>query len=88
MKVMQLRHLLASLLNYSLGTWRDVVPMPNISLEAAEERLQGEEKELFLTFLRKMLQWRPEDRKGIQDVFMDEWLLDDLIKAGEVVREQ
>lgn len=88
MKVMQLRHLLASLLNYSLGTWRDVVPLPNISLEAAEKRLQGEEKELFLTFLRKMLQWRPEDRKGIQDVFMDEWLLDDLIKAGEVVREQ
>lgn len=85
---MQLRHLLASLLNYSLGTWRDVVPLPNISLEAAEKRLQGEEKELFLTFLRKMLQWRPEDRKGIQDVFMDEWLLDDLIKAGEVVREQ
>lgn len=70
------------------GTWRDVVPLPNISLEAAEKRLQGEEKELFLTFLRKMLQWRPEDRKGIQDVFMDEWLLDDLIKAGEVVREQ
>jgi len=50
MKVMQLRHLLASLLNYSLGTWRDVVPLPNISLEAAEKRLQGEEKELFLTF--------------------------------------
>jgi hypothetical protein len=59
-----------------------------MSLEASEVRLQGTEKELFLIFIRKMLQWRPEDRGDIQDVFMDEWLLADLIESGEVVREK
>lgn len=37
--------------------------------------------------MRKMLQWKPEDRSDIQDIFMDEWLLADLIETGEVVRE-
>lgn len=87
MKVIQLHHLPASILNCSIGKWKDVVPIPEISLEAAEQRLQGKEKELFLTFFRKMLGWMPEDRKSITNTFMDEWLLDDLIKSGEVVRE-
>ena len=48
----------------------------------------GEEKPLFLGFLRKMLQWKSEDRSNMQDVFMDEWLLADLIESEDVVREQ
>jgi serine/threonine-protein kinase SRPK3 len=35
-----------------------------------------------------MLQWKPEDRSDIQDIFMDEWLLADLIEAGEVSWEE
>jgi serine/threonine-protein kinase SRPK3 len=50
--------------------------------------LEGQEKELFLKFFRKMLQWKPEDRSDIQDIFMDEWLLADLIEAGEVSWEE
>jgi hypothetical protein len=69
------------------GAWKGSVPIPQMSLETSEVRLQGNEKELFLAFLRKMLQWRPEDRSDIQDVFMDEWLLADLIESGEVVRQ-
>lgn len=64
-----------------------MVPIPETSLEVAETRLEGQEKELFLNFFKKMLQWKPEDRSDIQDIFMDEWLLADLIEAGEVVRE-
>lgn len=69
------------------GNWIGKVPVPENSLEMAEKRLQGEEKGLFLAFIRKMLQWRPEDRGDVRGVFMDEWLLADLIESGEVVRE-
>lgn len=58
------------------------------SLETVEARLQGAEKDAFLRFVRKMLQWKPEDRKPIREVFTDEWLLADLIESGEVVREK
>ncbi|KAK5709190.1 hypothetical protein LTR17_020014 [Elasticomyces elasticus] len=67
------------------GTWKSHVPIPgDITLEAAEQRLEAEEKQLFLTWLRKMLQWRPEDRASSQDVFFDEWLCADLLASGEV----
>ncbi|PSK53401.1 hypothetical protein B9Z65_8956 [Elsinoe australis] len=69
------------------GKWKGTVPTPDTSLEAAEQRLQGEEKALFLAFMRKTLRWRPEDRSEILDVFMDEWLLADLIESGQVLRE-
>jgi serine/threonine-protein kinase SRPK3 len=75
-------------LNQHLGIWKGRVPIPETSLNILEARLEGQEKELFLNFFRKMLQWKPEDRSDIQDVFMDEWLLADLIEAGEVVREE
>lgn len=58
-----------------------------MSLESAEARLEGDEKKLFLNFIRKMLQWRTEDRKALKDVFNDEWLWADLIESGEVVRD-
>lgn len=68
------------------GKWIADVPIPNISLESEEHRLDGEEKELFLSFMRKMLQWRPEDRSSCRDIFFDEWLLGDLIEAGVIER--
>ena len=52
-----------------------------------DQRLEGEEKQQFITFMRRMLQWNPEDRQDVKGVFWDEWLLADLIESGEVVRE-
>lgn len=69
------------------GTWKGEVPIPATNLSDEESRLEGEEKELFLVFMRKMLQWKPEDRKGIRDIIEDEWLLADFIESGQVVRE-
>ena len=63
------------------------MPITATNLSDQESRLQGEEKALFLTFMRKMLQWKPEDRKGIRDIIEDEWLLADLIESGQVVRD-
>lgn len=63
------------------------MPIPDASLETAEQRLQGDEKLLFLAFIRKMLQWKPEARSSIDDVFTDEWLFADLVASGDIVRE-
>lgn len=78
-------HILLHILTARQGNWIGAVPIPETSLETAEQRLQGEQKSLFLIFMRKMLQWKPEDRSDLQAVFMDEWLLADLIESGEVV---
>jgi serine/threonine-protein kinase SRPK3 len=70
---------------FTLGKWIQEVAIPSISLENCEQRLSGEDKKNFLTFMRKMLHWKPEDRSGWQDIFFDEWLLADLIESGEIV---
>lgn len=70
------------------GRWKGSVPIPQKSLESSEARLQGQEKALFLTFIRKMLQWKPEDRSGIRDLYTDEWSCEDLIRSEQVVREE
>jgi hypothetical protein len=38
--------------------------IPDISLGKSEERLQGENNELFLQFILLMLQWVPEKTKS------------------------
>ncbi|KAK5745971.1 hypothetical protein LTR17_001101 [Elasticomyces elasticus] len=70
------------------GSWKGDVPIPtNMSLESVEQRLEGEEKRMFLSLMRKILQWRPEDRPSCEEIFFDEWLCADLIESGDVVRQ-
>lgn len=45
-----------------------------MSLEKSEEFLEGQNKEMFLAFMKKMLQRRPEDRKTAKELFKDPWL--------------
>ena len=52
-----------------------------------DQRLEGEEKQQFIAFMRKMLQWNPEHRQDSEGLYWDEWLLADLIESGEVGRE-
>jgi hypothetical protein len=49
-----------------------------------DQRLEGKEKQQFIAFMRKMLQWNPENREDSEGVSRDEWLLADLIESGEV----
>lgn len=51
------------------------------------QKLEGEEKQLFMGFMRKLLQWDPQDRQDSDGLYWDEWLLADLIESGEVSRE-
>ncbi|KAF7871896.1 hypothetical protein EAF04_004003 [Stromatinia cepivora] len=58
------------------GTWKHGVEIPIIrtSLETSEQYLQGRNKEMFLSFIRGMIQWRPEDRKTAKELLQDPWL--------------
>ncbi|POR37771.1 Serine/threonine protein kinase, putative [Tolypocladium paradoxum] len=55
------------------GKLKEGTEMPT-SLEQEEEVLSGQEKVDFLSFLRKMLQWRPEDRMSARQLMNDPWL--------------
>ncbi|CAN9179254.1 unnamed protein product [Alternaria alternata] len=52
------------------------VTIPKISLEERVSVLKGEEKELFLDFIRSMLRWRPEDRKSATELLKHLWMAD------------
>jgi hypothetical protein len=57
------------------GRWiAEVEIAKDNSLEASDERLEGENKAKFLEFMRGMLQWRPEDRKTAKQLLEDRWL--------------
>ena len=51
-------------------------PIPQTSLEEFVTVIPpGEEKEVFLRFIRKMLTWDPEPRAPANELFEDEWLM-------------
>lgn len=50
------------------------MPAADTSLEIRESTLTGDNKEAFLRFLRRMLQWRPEDRATAKELQKDPWL--------------
>jgi hypothetical protein len=46
-----------------------------VPLEERETTLEGlEEREAFLRFMRKMLQWEPEKRSSAKELAEDEWI--------------
>ncbi|RAH43521.1 uncharacterized protein BO95DRAFT_465906 [Aspergillus brunneoviolaceus CBS 621.78] len=50
------------------------VTVPATSLQEVEENLTGENQQMFLEFMRSMLQWIPEKRKTAQELLDDAWL--------------
>ncbi|PLB45873.1 CMGC protein kinase [Aspergillus steynii IBT 23096] len=57
------------------GKWKQDIEIPTgVSLESSEQFLEGRNKEMFMAFMRGMLQWRPEDRKTAKDLLQDPWL--------------
>ncbi|KAL9013981.1 MAG: hypothetical protein Q9173_001356 [Seirophora scorigena] len=64
-----------TMINDSAGDWKAEIPIPaRACLEDSEERLDGSNKEAFLRFMRKMMQWRPEDRQSAKQLLKDDWL--------------
>lgn len=65
----------ATLFANPAGQWRDEIPLPDpMSLEKSEENLEGSKKEAFVRFVRKMVQWQPEDRQTAHQLLEDDWL--------------
>ncbi|GFF14229.1 kinase-like protein [Aspergillus terreus] len=56
------------------GHWKGNQPLPPITLEDFEEKLQGASKIAFLKFLRSMLAWVPDERKSARNLLKDPWL--------------
>lgn len=56
------------------GNWKGLVDVPRISLEDSEEYLEGANKKMFMDFIRKMLQWDPNERLSARELLMDPWL--------------
>ncbi|KAJ5594829.1 kinase-like domain-containing protein [Penicillium hispanicum] len=54
--------------------WNGAVPIPSITMEQLEGNLQGEQQQLFLEFMRKMLRWQPDERHSARDLLSDRWL--------------
>ena len=52
---------------------KDLVP-DAFSMEVSVRSLDGKDKEEFLTFVQKMLQWLPEKRKSAKELLEDPWL--------------
>ncbi|KAJ5558020.1 kinase domain protein [Penicillium sp. DV-2018c] len=57
------------------GNWKDLAPIPDITLESMAKNVKGEDKEGFLRWLRMALQWNPEDRPTALELLYDEWLM-------------
>ncbi|KAI9832542.1 MAG: hypothetical protein M1819_004332 [Sarea resinae] len=62
------------------GNWNQPLPIPTNTLESSEENLEGQDKALFLNFMRKMLCWVPEERKTAMDLLEDPWLKKGLVE--------
>lgn len=56
------------------GVWSRDIPTPQLSFEESEKLLEGEEKKLFLGFIKKMLHWVPEERHTASQLLTDPWL--------------
>lgn len=48
--------------------------VPDTSLEEVETRLEGQDKALFLPFIRSMLKWLPEERKTAKELLLGPWV--------------
>ena len=57
------------------GQWKNLVPIPDRTLEELAVDIQGEDVEGFLRWLRLALQWNPEDRPTALELLMDPWLM-------------
>lgn len=61
------------------GKWKEVAPIPAISLEILAETIEGKDKEGFLRWLRMALKWNLEDRPTALELLYDEWLMEEFM---------
>ncbi|RDH36245.1 CMGC protein kinase [Aspergillus welwitschiae] len=57
------------------GEWKELAPVPNMTLEERAANIQGPDKEESLKLMRRALTWDPEDRPAAGELIFDEWLM-------------
>jgi serine/threonine-protein kinase SRPK3 len=63
------------LLIIEVGKLDPAVEIPrNFTFENSISKLDGEEKRMFLAFVKRMLTWQPEYRSTAKDLLDDPWL--------------
>ncbi|KAK8243410.1 kinase-like domain-containing protein [Phyllosticta capitalensis] len=70
------------------GNWKADVEIPKTSLEEEEKVLQGEERDKFLAFMRRILQWDSDDRPSAKKLLDDPWLLVEDLPGDEPMGEE
>lgn len=64
-----------------IGNWKGSIPIPEQSMETREQQFLGEDKELFLNFLRRILRWLPEERPTAEELAYDDFLMQAVLRA-------
>lgn len=49
----------------------------NISFEGSINQIKGEEKTRFIGFVKRMIEWKPEERSTAKELLGDPWLYED-----------
>ncbi|OAX80331.1 hypothetical protein ACJ72_05338 [Emergomyces africanus] len=57
------------------GRWRNFALIRDITLESLAVDIEGDDKEGFLNFLRKILHWLPAERPPAEELVYNEWFL-------------
>ncbi|KAK2865345.1 hypothetical protein FQN49_003671 [Arthroderma sp. PD_2] len=65
----------------SQGNWKGSIPIPEQSLETRALQFSGKDKELLLSFLRRVLRWLPEERPTAEELAYDDFLMQEVLRA-------
>ena len=59
-----------------MGTdnWRGLAEIPDVSFEESELYLEGQNRDMFIQFVRKMVTWDPDERQTASELLEDPWL--------------
>ncbi|KAI7083591.1 protein kinase [Hortaea werneckii] len=57
------------------GNWIAATPIPEQTLETREMRLSGEDRDLLLALVRKILRWVSEERPSAEELYEDDFIL-------------
>ena len=51
----------------------DIVPA-NFGFDTVINNIHGEDKRMFIEFVKRMIKWRPEERSTAKELINDPWL--------------
>ena len=54
----------------------DMVPT-NFNFDTVINNINGEDKQMFIDFVKRMIKWRPEERSTAKELLEDPWLYAD-----------